>query len=171
MPEQSLEALRAAARGSGENPTQQRPSLWMLFRIGNCAQQIPSDVAARNNGSQRRHRRGVLSPKASQSLWVLRRGTARSGSKRKTPESLAAQTPWFWFRSDPCGCRRLCLTRRDASHCPAGNRDHGLLPLILGQVLHKGLKSLLKFGILVQLTHNGCVDFFLAVEFVYLAQH
>ena len=28
----------------------------------------------------------------SQSLWVLQRGTARSGSMRKTPESLAAET-------------------------------------------------------------------------------
>ena len=31
----------------------------------------------------------------SQSLWVLTRGTARSGSKRKTPESLAAQPSGF----------------------------------------------------------------------------
>ena len=53
--------------------------MWPRERTGRSG-----DIAAKLDGQRQ-----------SQSLWVLTRGTARSGSRRKTSESLAAQPSGF----------------------------------------------------------------------------
>ena len=92
MPEESLGALRAAARVAGKAEAAKAKSFDGPPSQKLAVSKFVCDVAARNHGSQRRHRmRHRIASRQGKSLRVLQRSTAVCAAAKNT-KSLAARS-------------------------------------------------------------------------------